>query len=102
LELPLYLVITKSKACPPTFNLGPFRMTCCGFDRIGKKQDLTPYPFRPSEASTFCSIEKHYFRFWLTGLSQSEKIGFVLRQSQTIREGGAESQGSLNMGSGFH
>jgi hypothetical protein len=29
---------------PPTLKLHPFRMTFGGFDRLGKKQDLTPYP----------------------------------------------------------
>ncbi|MFX0196666.1 MAG: hypothetical protein ACFFCW_11120, partial [Candidatus Hodarchaeota archaeon] len=29
---------------PPTLKLDPSRMTFGGFDRIGKKKDLTPYP----------------------------------------------------------
>jgi len=35
--------MAKGKA-PLTLKLGPFRMTFGGFDRTGKKQDLTPYP----------------------------------------------------------
>jgi hypothetical protein len=48
------------------------------------------------EASSFRFTYQNALRFFLTALFRLENICFVLRESQIIRQGGAEGYGSLN------
>ena len=48
------------------------------------------------EASSFRFTYQNALRFFLTALFRFENICFVFRESQIIRQGGAEGYGSLN------